>query len=43
MFLSALVVEFAPIGGWVAMERFKIGVITTLVACALLGMIWKLL
>jgi hypothetical protein len=25
------------------MERFKIGVIPTLGACAMLGMIWKLL
>ncbi len=30
------------IGAWVAMERFKIGVIPTLATCALLGVIWKL-
>jgi chromate transporter len=30
------------IGSWVAMERFKIGVIPTLAACAVLGMIWKI-
>jgi chromate transporter len=30
------------IGSWIAMERFKAGVIPTLGACALLGMIWKL-
>jgi chromate transporter len=28
---------------WVAMERFKAGVIPTLAVCAVLGMIWKLL
>jgi chromate transporter len=30
------------IASWLAMERFKIGVIPTLAACALLGMVWKL-
>lgn len=30
------------IGSWLAMERFKVGVIPTLGACALLGMVWKL-
>jgi chromate transporter len=29
-------------GAWLAMERFKIGVITTLAACAVLGVVWKL-
>ena len=29
-------------GAWLAMERFKIGVIPVLGACALLGVIWKL-
>jgi chromate transporter len=31
------------VGAWVAMERFKIGVIPTLGACAVLGMVWKLI
>ena len=35
-------VAAVAIGAWLAMERFKIGVIPTLGACALLGMIWKL-
>ncbi len=35
-------VAVVAIGAWVAMERFKIGVIPTLGACAVLGMIWKL-
>jgi chromate transporter len=29
-------------GAWLAMERFKIGVIPVLAACALLGVVWKL-
>ncbi|MGL4398554.1 MAG: chromate transporter, partial [Luteolibacter sp.] len=36
-------VAVVAIGAWLAMERFKIGVIPTLGACAVLGMIWKLL
>jgi hypothetical protein len=28
-------------GAWLMMERNKLGVIPTLVVCALLGMIWK--
>ena len=35
-------VAVVALGAWLAMERFKIGVIPTLGACALLGMIWKL-
>ncbi len=35
-------VGVVAIGAWVAIERFKIGVIPTLAACAVLGMIWKL-
>jgi chromate transporter len=35
-------VALVAIGSWIAMERFKIGVIRTLGACAVLGMIWKL-
>ena len=35
-------VAVVAIGSWIAMERFKIGVIPTLAACAVLGMIWKL-
>ena len=30
------------LAAWLAMERFKLGVIPTLAACALLGVIWKL-
>jgi chromate transporter len=36
-------VAIIAIGAWLAMERFKIGVIPTLAACALLGMGWKLI
>ncbi len=36
-------VAAVAVGAWVAMERFKIGVIPTLGACAVLGMIWKLM
>ena len=35
-------VAVVALGAWLAMERFKIGVIPTLGACALVGMIWKL-
>ncbi len=35
-------VAAVAIGAWLAMERFKIGVIPTLGACAVLGMIWKM-
>ncbi len=35
-------VAVVAVGAWVAMERFKIGVIPTLGACAALGTIWKL-
>ncbi len=35
-------VAVVAIGAWLAMERFKIGVIPTLGACAVLGMVWKL-
>jgi chromate transporter len=35
-------VAVLAIGAWLAMERFKIGVIPTLGACAMLGMIWRL-
>ena len=36
-------VAVVAVGAWLAMERFKIGVIPTLGACAALGMIWKML
>jgi chromate transporter len=29
-------------GAWIAMERFKFGMIPTIGACAVLGAIWKL-
>ena len=35
-------VAVVAVASGVAMERFKIGVIPTLAACAVLGMIWKL-
>jgi chromate transporter len=35
-------VAVVALAAWVAMERFKIGVIPTLGVCAVLGMIWKL-
>jgi chromate transporter len=35
-------VPVVAIGAWLVMERFKIGVIPTLGACAVLGMGWKL-
>lgn len=35
-------VAVLAVGSWIAMERFKIGVIPTLGACAMLGIIWKL-
>ena len=35
-------VAVVAVGAWLAMERFKIGVIPTLGACAVLGVIWKL-
>lgn len=34
-------VAVIAIGAWLAMERFKIGVIPVLTVCALLGMVWK--
>ncbi len=36
-------VAVVAVASWVAMERFKIGVIPTLGACAVLGTIWKML
>jgi len=30
------------LASWLAMERFKLGVIPTLAGCAVLGMVWKL-
>jgi chromate transporter len=36
-------VAVIALGAWLAMERFRIGVIPTLAACALLGMLWKLI
>jgi chromate transporter len=36
-------VAVVAVGAWLAMERFKIGVIPTLAACAGLGVVWKLL
>ena len=35
-------VAVVAISAWLAMERFKIGVIPTLATCAVLGMAWKL-
>jgi len=34
-------VAVVAVAAWVAMERFKIGVIPTLSACAVLGVLWK--
>ncbi len=34
-------VAFIAIVAWLAMERFKIGVIPVLTVCAMLGMVWK--
>jgi chromate transporter len=34
-------VAIVGLGAWLAMDRFKIGVIPTLGVCALLGVIWK--
>ena len=36
-------VAVVAIGAWVAMERFKVGVIQTLGCCASLGIVWNLL
>jgi len=36
-------VAVVAIGSWIAMERFKTGVIPTLAACAALGMLWRLI
>ena len=36
-------VAVVAIGAWLAMEHYKRGVIPCLVACALLGLVWKLL
>ncbi len=35
-------VATVAVGAWVAMERFKLGVIPVLAACAALGVLWKL-
>jgi chromate transporter len=35
-------VAVIAVASWLVMERVKIGVIPTLVACAVLGMIWKM-
>ena len=35
-------VAAVAVGAWVAMERFKLGVIPVLAACAALGVLWKL-
>jgi hypothetical protein len=35
-------VAAVALGAWLAMERFKLGVIQTLAASAALGMVWKL-
>ncbi len=34
-------VAVIAIGAWLAMERFKIGVIPVLTVCAVIGMVWK--
>jgi chromate transporter len=36
-------VAVVALGSWLAMERYKTGLIPTLTACAVLGMIWKLI
>jgi chromate transporter len=36
-------VVVVAIGAWLAMERFKVGVIPTLAACALLGIAWAMM
>ena len=36
-------VAVVAVGSWLAMERFKVGVIPTLISCAILGMVWNLL
>jgi chromate transporter len=35
-------VAVVAIGSWLAMERFKTGIIPTLAVCAVLGVLWKL-
>jgi len=37
------VVAIVAVAAWLAMERFKAGVIPTLGVCAILGMIWKVM
>lgn len=36
-------IAVVAIGAWLAMERFKLGVIPTLASCAVLGVFWKFL
>lgn len=36
-------VAIIAVAAWVAMERFKVGIIPLLATCALLGVIWKLI
>ena len=31
------------VAAWVAIQRFKVNLITTLAGCAALGMVWKLI
>jgi chromate transporter len=35
-------VAVTAVAAWLAMERFKVGVIPTLAACGALGMVWQL-
>ena len=36
-------IAVVAVAAWLAMERFKVGVIPTLACCAVLGMVWKFL
>ncbi|HEY8962123.1 MAG TPA: chromate efflux transporter [Luteolibacter sp.] len=36
-------VAIVAIGAWIAMERFKVGIIPLLAACAVLGVIWRMI
>jgi chromate transporter len=35
-------VAVMAVGAWIALERFKLGVVPVLAACALIGVIWKI-
>ena len=36
-------VAIVAVGAWIAMERFKVGIIPLLVTCALAGVLWRLI